>query len=272
MLLRLGEALIQFGAGLGLQRGDADCLVLQQLVRVLGFLGLVECALAQAGVEGGVGEFLQQFAAFVVIGFEKGAELALGQHHGTGELFEVQAQACFELDLVIPFLAGQQLVAVQVTQALAAGLQFAGGLFAGAVGFPAGAVAAPVDADKVDFGIALTGATAQQGARVAGGNLAVSIRHLGIAAGVVQSWHGAKQGQAQGVEQGAFAGAGGAGDGEQASAGQGLGGKVQLEGAGQGGEVFQADGEDFHGCSPSCWTSCSSTAKSLRVCSSASLP
>ena len=250
-MLRLVEVLIQLGAGLGLKRGDADGLILQQFVRVPGFFGLVECPFAQACVERGVGEFFQQFAALVVVSLEEGAELALGQHHCTGELLEVQAQARFELDLVITFLAGQQLVVVQITQALAAGLQLAGGLFTGTIGLPAGAVTAAVDADKVDFGIAFTGATAQQGARVAGGDFTVGIRHLGIAAGVVQPRYGAEQGQAQGVEQGTFTGAGGAGNCKQPGTGQGLGGKVQLERAGQGGEVFQADGEDFHGCSPS---------------------
>ncbi len=40
--------------------------------------------------------------------------------HGAGELLEVQAQGQFQLGLVFGFLAGQQLVAVQVNQALAA--------------------------------------------------------------------------------------------------------------------------------------------------------
>ena len=183
-------------------------------MQVAGFLGLVESAFAQTGVQRSVGEFFQQFAAFVVVGLEEGAELALGQHHGAGELFEVQPQPRFELDLVITFLAGQQLIAVQIAQALAAGLELAGGLFPRAVGFPARPVAASVDAEKIHFGIAFARAAPQQGARVASGDLAVNIGHFGIAAGVVQARHGAKQRQAQGVEQGAFTGAGGAGNGE----------------------------------------------------------
>jgi len=271
-LLRFVELSVQFGTGFGFQGGNAHSLVFELLERFPGFFGLVEGTFAQARIKGRVGELFQQFTALVVIGLEKGAEFALRQHHRTGELFEVQAQARFELDFVIAFLAGQQLIAVQVAQTLAAGLQLAGGLLAGAVGFPAGAVAAPVDTDKIHFGIAFTGAAAQQGARVAGGDFTVGIRHFGIATGVVQPWHGAKQGQAQGVEQGAFTGAGGAGNGEQAGTGQRFGGKVQFKGARQGGKVFQANGEDFHGCSPSSCTSCSNTAKSLRVCSSTSLP
>ncbi|RMT64097.1 hypothetical protein ALP43_200256 [Pseudomonas azotoformans] len=87
---------------------------------VLGLFGLVERTAAELGVERGVGELFQQFAALIVIGLEEGAELALRQQHRTGELFEVQAQGQFQLGLVFGFLAGQQLVAVQVDQALPA--------------------------------------------------------------------------------------------------------------------------------------------------------
>ena len=121
------------------------------------------------------------------------------------------------------------MIAVQIAQALAAGLQLAISLFAGAVGFPASTIAAAINADEIDFGIAFAGAAPQQGARVTGGDLAVGIRDLGIPAGVVQPRHRAKQGQAQGVEQGAFTGAGGAGNCKQPGTGQWLGGEVQLK-------------------------------------------
>jgi hypothetical protein len=69
-------------------------------VRLAGFARLAEGTLAQAGVDRGVGELFQQFAALFVVGLEEGAELALGQHHRAGELFEVQAQAGFDQLLV----------------------------------------------------------------------------------------------------------------------------------------------------------------------------
>ncbi|MNM74800.1 hypothetical protein D3C81_865650 [compost metagenome] len=241
-------------------------------MRLAGLLGLVEGPTTEASVERGVGEFFQQFAAVVVVGLEERAELALRQHHRAGELFEIQPQRGFELSLVFAFLAGEQLILIDVTQALAAGLQLAGGLVPGAIGFPAGAVTAAVDSDEIHFRIAFTRAATEQGTRVAGSDFAIGVRHLGIAAGVVQARYGAKQRQAQGIEQGAFAGAGGAGDGEQSGTGQGFGGEVDFKWPGQGGEVFQADREDFHGCSLSICTSCNSSAKSLRVCSSTSLP
>lgn len=271
LLLRRVELLIQFGAGFGGQGHHAGGLVLQLLVRVPGVFGLVKGAPPELGVKRGIGELFQQLAALVVIGLEERAELALRQQHGAGELFEVQAQGQFQLGLVFGFLAGQQLIAVQVDQALAAVLQLAAGLVAGAVGFPACPVATAADADKIHFSITAARAASQQGARVADGNIAVGIRHLRLA-GIAQAGHRAKQRQAQGIEQGAFTGAGRPGDGKQTGTGQGLGGEVDLERSGQGGEVFQADGEDLHGCSPSCCTSWSSTAKSFKVCSSTSLP
>ncbi|MNO94127.1 hypothetical protein D3C76_857400 [compost metagenome] len=233
LLLRGVEALIELGTGLRRQWRDAAGLVLQLFVGLTGFLGLVEGPTAQAGVERGVGEFFQQFAAVVVIGLEEGAELALRQQHGPGELFEIQAQCGFELGLVFTFLAGQQLILIEVAQALAAGLQFATGLFPGAIGFPACAITAAVDADKIHFGITFASAAAQQGARVAGADFAIGVRHLGVAPGVVQPRHGTEQGQAQRVEQGALAGAGGAGDGEQSGTGQGFGGEVDFKRPGQ---------------------------------------
>jgi hypothetical protein len=237
-----------------------------------GLLGLVEGPATQAGVQRRVGEFFQQFAAVVVISLEEGAELALRQQHGAGELFKVQAQRGFELGLVFAFLTGQQLILIDIAQALATDLQLATGLFPGTIGFPASTITATVDTDEIHFGVAFAGAATQQGARVTGADFAVGVRHLGVATGVVQARHGTEQGQAQRVEQGAFAGAGGAGDGEQSRAGQGFGGEVDFKRPGQGGEVLQADGEDLHGCSSSICTSCSSSAKSFNVCSSTSLP
>ncbi|MNP87445.1 hypothetical protein D3C76_1883420 [compost metagenome] len=63
--------------------------------------------------------------------------------------------------LVFTFaLVAQQLVAVQVVQALAAALQLAVGFVAGAVGFPACAITTAIDTDEVDFGKTAAGAAA----------------------------------------------------------------------------------------------------------------
>ncbi len=272
LLLCGAAAFVQFGAGFRGERGDAAGLILQQLVRFAGLFGLVEGAATEARVQRGVGELFQQFAAVVVVGLEERAELALRQQYGAGELLEVQAQRGFELGFVFAFLAGEQLILIDVAQTLPTGLQLAAGLLASTVGFPARAITSTVDTDKIHLGIAFAGAATQQRTRVAGGDFAVGVRDFGVAASVVEARHRTEQRQAQGIEQRAFAGAGRAGDREQASAGQRFGGEIDFERAGQRGQVLQANGENLHGCSPSICTSCSSSAKSLRVCSSTSLP
>jgi hypothetical protein len=60
-----------------------------------GLLGLValERAARDLRVDGGAGQGLEQFAALVLIGFEKRREFVLGQQHGTCKLLERQADA-----------------------------------------------------------------------------------------------------------------------------------------------------------------------------------
>ncbi len=177
------------------------------------------------------------------------------QHHGPGELFEIEAQSRFEQGLVFGFVLGaENLFAVQIGQGLAAGLEFFRRIIARAVGFPASTVAALVDADEIHFGIAAAGAATQQVARVVGADVAVDLRHSGLA-DIVQPRDRAEQCKAQGIKQRALARAGGAGDREQPGTGQGFCGEIQLEGTCQRSEVFQANGENLHGCSPSSCTS-----------------
>nr|GFD58656.1 hypothetical protein [Tanacetum cinerariifolium] len=79
---------------------------------------------AKLAVDGGVRELFQQFAALLVVGLEEGAELALRQHHGTGELLEVKPQPGFKQGLVFGLvLAAENLLAVQIGQGLTTGLK-----------------------------------------------------------------------------------------------------------------------------------------------------
>ena len=152
------------------------------------------------------------------------------------------------------------MILIDVTQALTADLQLAASLFPGTVGFPARTVTAAIDADEIHFRITFTSAAPQQGARVAGGDFTVGVRHFGVTAGVVQARHGAEQRQAQRIEQGTFTGAGRPGDREQPGTGERFGGEINFERTCQRSEVLQANGENLHGCSPSICTSCSSSA------------
>ncbi len=205
----------------------ATGLLLQLREGFTGVLGRFKSGLAQTAVEAGVGEFFQQAAALVVVGLEKGGELALRQQHRAGELGQGQAEPGFEQFPELAFLAaGQQLIAVQVEQALVAGLQATVALFARALDLPAGAIAAVIHADKVHFGVAAGATAAQQVAFVATADLVTAVGHLVQWRHTVQPGCAAEQRQAQGVEEGAFASAGRPGDGEQAGAGQWLGGEV----------------------------------------------
>ncbi|EGH16323.1 hypothetical protein Pgy4_25003, partial [Pseudomonas savastanoi pv. glycinea str. race 4] len=128
--------------------------------RFLGLFALAVGAPPELAVDGGIGQLLQQFAAFLIVGLEEGAELALGKHHGTGELLEVEPQTV--LDQLLEFtlaLVAEHLFAVQVGQDLATGLQLFGRVVACAVGFPAGAITALIDADKVHFCVTAARAT-----------------------------------------------------------------------------------------------------------------
>jgi len=108
------------------QRLQAAGLLFQAGQAFLRLLGGLEGGLAEAAVEAGIGEFFQQGAALVVVGLEEGGKLALRQQHGAGELGQGQAQTGFEQLFEFALLAaGQERAAVQVGEALAAGLQAA---------------------------------------------------------------------------------------------------------------------------------------------------
>ena len=163
----------------GVHRLHTTGLLLQGGKCFAGAFGCFERGLAQTTVEAGVGEFFQQRAAVVVIGLEEGGKLALRQQHGTGELRQGEPEFGFEQLFEFPFLAaGQQLVAVQVEQALAAGLQLAVDLFPCALDLPAGTVAVAVDANEIHLGIAVGATAAQQVAFIAAADLVLAVRDL----------------------------------------------------------------------------------------------
>ncbi|RMR93577.1 hypothetical protein ALP75_203321 [Pseudomonas syringae pv. actinidiae] len=148
-------------------------------------------------------------------------------------------------------LVAEDLLAVQIGERLAAGLQLLGGVVPCAIGFPAGPIATLIDTDEIHLGVTTSGATAQQGAWVTGGDVAFDIRDLGLT-DIAQPWNGPEQRQAQGIEQGAFARAGRPGNREQAGTGQRFSGEIDFKRPGQRGQVFQANGKNLHGCSLSC--------------------
>ena len=97
--LHLSLAGVQLASGLGefLLHGLACAVVAGRVLgeqrllaghRVAGLLGPGVAFDRDARVFLGIGELLEQVRAGVVVGLEKGRELALGQQHGAGELLE----------------------------------------------------------------------------------------------------------------------------------------------------------------------------------------
>ncbi len=170
---------LQYFTLLGLQRLQAAGLLFKASQALLRLLGGLERGLAEATVEAGIGELFQQGATLVVVGLEERGKLALRQQHGAGELGQGQPQARFQqfLELAL-FTAGQERAAVEIGEALAAGLQFAVDLLFGTPDLPARAVAVAVDADEIHLGVTCATASAQQVALIAAADFGLHVGDL----------------------------------------------------------------------------------------------
>lgn len=219
LALRVVEQFDALGAGAGL------------LQRRLGFAGGLEHPLGDQPVHLGAGEFLQQLGALVGAGFEEGGEPTLGQQHGLGEALEIEPGEAFGLFELVVDLVGEDLPVGDARQLHLGWLQPAVHLVAGPALAPEGAVAHALHLE-LHLGQAVGGVPRHQ--LVGRGGDAAHAR-----CAVVER-------QADGVQQGGLAGTGGAGDGEQAVAGEGLGGEVDLPLTLERVEVLQTQAEDFH--------------------------
>jgi hypothetical protein len=146
--------------------------------------------------------------------------------------------------------AAELLAALQVFEAHHLLLQPAVGPAAGPVDLPAGAKSTALVVEEVHLGEALAGAVAEDTAHVGaadpGVGVGVGSPHLDPAPVARHPWDAVEEGEAEGIQNGAFAGAGGTGDGEQAGVNQGRGVELHREVARQAGQVAAADGEDPH--------------------------
>ena len=218
------------------------------LQRLLFELGALEGAHRNLGVDGAAGEGFQQFAALVVFRLEEGGKLVLRQQHGARKLLERQTDAAFDLAFDFGLGGADRLQRGQQLQGHGGRLQRAFHPCARAAHAPARAVRCAVVADKVHFGVAVRRAAPQQRARILGGDRFAA--HVGQHAAprhLEQPWRVVVQCQAQGVEQGALAGAGGTADGEQPGGGERLLLEVHRKFPGQRRQVFTADAQNSHG-------------------------
>ena len=220
---------------LGAEQGHAGGLGFELVKLLLGFAGLLKHFFGDFAVDLGAGEFFQQFGALVGAGVQKGGKTALRQQHGFGEARKVQPRDGLNAFELVVGLGAENLAR--------AGGEFDLGGLQGAVDFVAGAALAPEGA--VDGAFDLKRHLRQAVGGVAGHDVVGRGRDAFEARGLVV------QRQANGVQQGRFAGAGGAGDGEQAVVHKRRLGEVHRPLAFERVEVFEAQGEDFHD-----WPSC----------------
>ena len=177
------------------------------------------------------GDLLQDGGALIGGRLEKGSEAALGQQHGAGEACEVHASD--GLDLV----GDTAQAGFEQGSGIGVG-DLVPGLLELAIRLAPGTMLAPVAAETA--GLGREGDLGEALARVAGHDLVFAFGYP------VQARRAAVKGQADGVEEGRLAGAGGAGDGEEAI---GVGGVGQVERplTDQGVQILEMDVQNAHG-------------------------
>lgn len=200
----------------------------------------------------GTGQGLKDQGAVAVVGLEEGGEIILGEEDGAGELVEVEADLLLDggedlgLAAALEEGASGAIEDVAEVQGHFGALEGSFGTQAGSADMPAGGVGDGIHADEGDLGEAFGGAAAEEGCRVLRLDFAAGVGD-GIAAGLGEPGGVLEEGEAEGVEDGALAGSGGAADGEQAGGRQGFGGEIDAVGSGERGEVAEPDAEDLHG-------------------------
>ena len=187
--------------------------------------------LRDAAVERGASDLFEDGRALIRCGFEEGGEAALGEQHGARETLEIHAGEGLDLFGDAAQLLVQDATAVMVGDLVAWRLQLALRAQVGAALTP-GAAEAPGGGGEYRFGETIAGLP----------------RHDLVAAlgDARQPGRAPVEREAEGIEQGALAGAGRAGDGEQAVGGVGGVAEVDVPFADQRIEILEADAEDAH--------------------------
>ena len=245
------------GPGGGCAAGNAVHLLLLLILESLGdglFLGrlqgddarglcLEECQFFPLGpvtlvhahgdpaVDLGAGDLFEDRRPIIRGRLQEGGKVPLGEQHGAGEAVEIHA--CDRLDQVgHPGDGGiEDLAGVSVGQLAFRRLEVAGRSFVGSALAPGAAVTARIGG-KAHLGKAFAGVT--------GHDLVAALGDL------VQPRGASVQGQADGVEDGGLARAGGPGDGEDAVSRVGRDGQVDAPLANQGVQVQKPDIQDSH--------------------------
>ena len=203
----------------------------------------------QLGVELGTGHALQQRRPLIDAGLQEGGKLPLRQDHRAPKLLPIETHLLIDQLLHIPLVAGVQLLAGEALQRALLLLVFAVGTIARPTQLPTRPPDLAIDADEIDLGKAAGLAAAQDMPHVIGlepiGILGAADLRLVLLVGD-KARHLIVKRQTDGIEQGALAGAGIAGDGKQPGTAEHALGKVDGKGMTQTGQVFSAQSQNFH--------------------------
>ena len=147
------------------------------------------------------------------------------------------------LGLFIP----QARAAGQVDQAHGLFLQPPGGASTGPAHLPARPIAPRVLADEIDLGESAAALSAQHTLDVVVGNIVWAIQPPHPTGSADHPRQAVVKRQTDRIQQRAFAGAGGAGNGENPGAAQRFGFEIHRKRRGQTGEIFPPQGQQPHG-------------------------
>ncbi len=193
------------------------------------------------GVELGAGHPFQQGRTLVGARFKEGGKLPLRQDDGAAKLLPGEPHQLVDAILQLPLAATEHLARRHVGQAALLGLKAPLGAVASSAHRPAGQPDPAVAAAKLHLGETAGVATAEDATHVVGLELLLVIHatHFGHVLAIGdKARHLVVERQTDGIEQGAFAGAGIAGDGKQAGGSQGTASKIDGKGAGQAGQIL----------------------------------
>ena len=237
---------VERAARLLVEQTDLGAPPFERIDRLRRFLGALESALRYLRIDRSAGDLLQQLRALLRVGAQKGVEIALREHDGAAELIEGETGK-LDNSLVDRFDAGldhsdNRARLIDPKQAAPAILQIAGRLAARAGEFPARPVTLSVARDEIRFGESTRRAASQDRARIVGGD----VFSRGVGDVLLGAWRGdarkfVVERKAQRIENRRFAGAGFAGDGEEAGPAQRLRFEIDLETLGEAREIFASD-------------------------------
>ena len=236
----------------GRHQADSVKLGAQPLDAGFGSAAQLVHAPRNIGIDPGVGDLVEQRRPILRTGSEESVDIALGEENGAPELLEGEPGCSFNLPVDLPGLGRNHFNSslCDPSERALHPLQPSVGPIPGAAHLPARQVVVTVKADELGLGAAHGHALTQDRALVAGRELLVVDIGYFLRTGVTGARILPVNGQANGIENGRFAGAGRTGYGEEAGALQRLGGEVNGKRLDQARQPLPGYAEDAHAVRP----------------------